>query len=245
MTAMAFISGWGQSVRVWHRQERHFSRGFDVRCINLPGHGGAPEAPAHHWPRKIMAAMPHEPAIVVAWSLGGMLAMSLALEHPRRFLALAIVAGTPRFSCAPDWPHGCPAKLFDEFQAAVGVEPNRLLNRFFAMMLHGEELSRAFRQELARQVLERRQPPSSAALAEGLQWLRGLDLTAEIHKLDLPCLVIHGDSDVIVPAAAGHFIAGRMRSARELIFPVCGHAPFLTRSEAFNQQLEAWCRTVT
>ncbi|MDX8412057.1 MAG: alpha/beta fold hydrolase, partial [Mariprofundaceae bacterium] len=121
---------------------------------------------------------------------------------------------------------------------------NKALSRFFALMLHGDGLSHRRYQELARHALDRRHPPSPTTLAMGLQWLARFDLRADLPRLAHPCLVMYGDGDRIVPPAAGHFMAGRLQHAREYVFPDCGHAPFLTQAETFNQQLEAWCRTI-
>jgi len=244
VTALVFIHGWGQSSQAWHSQAAYFSGRYDARFVNLPGHGGAAETNAETWPGELMRRMPDEPVIVIGWSLGGMLAMHLALAHPQRFQALALVAATPRFTRAPDWPHGCPDALFDEFDAGVAQASNKALSRFFALMLHGDGLSRRQYQQLARQAVDRAHPPSQTALAAGLQWLARFDLRSDLPRLKLPCLVMYGDGDGIVPPAAGHFLAGRLPDVREFVFPACGHAPFLTQAETFNQQLEAWCRTI-
>ena len=244
MTPVLFIHGWGQSSRAWFGQTDSLSEDFDVRCIDLPGHGGEAEAEAADWPEMLMRRIPDEPAIVVGWSLGGMLAMHLALLHPERFRALALVAATPRFTCADDWPNGCPDDLFADFESGVAEASNKALSRFFALMLHGDGLSRSRYQEIARQAVNRRTPPSFSALEAGLHWLAGLDLRADLQRLHIPCLVMYGDSDSVVPAAAGHELAVRLPQAREIVFSMCGHAPFLTQADAFNRQLEAWCRTV-
>ncbi|MDX8410618.1 MAG: alpha/beta fold hydrolase [Mariprofundaceae bacterium] len=245
MNPMLFMHGWGLSSQAWHGQAAYFSSRYDARFVNLPGHGGAPEANAEAWPDMLLRQMPDEPVIAVGWSLGGMLALHLALAHPERFRALVLVAATPRFTCAADWLHGCPDAMFDDFEAGVAQASNKALSRFFALMLHGDGLSRRRYQEIARQAVDRRHPPSSSALAVGLHWLARLDLRADLPKLNLPCLVMYGDGDRIVPPAAGHFMAGHLPHAREYIFSGCGHAPFLTQAETFNQQLETWCRAIT
>jgi pimeloyl-[acyl-carrier protein] methyl ester esterase len=80
-------------------------------------------------------------------------------------------------------------------------------------------------------------PPADVAL-EALDALAVSDLRDRLALIDLPTLIIGGDSDVICLPQASEFLAQRISSAQQVIFTGCGHAPFLTQSARFNACLE-------
>jgi len=234
---LVFIHGWAQSRQIWFQQNTVFS---EARFLNLPGHGGAPDAEAGDWLEALATQLPDEPCVLVGWSLGGMLAMQLATAHPERVAGLALVASTPRFRATHSWPHGSHDAVFDGFREAVESGSMRALNRFFALMLHGDTISRADYNRLAKAGVDRDRRVSDRGLAAGLALLQQLDLREQIAGVIQPTLIIHGETDAIVPAAAGRWLADNIRGAARQIIPECGHAPFLTRPEQFNAILEKW-----
>ena len=239
MTPLVFLHGWGQSARIWHAQREAFP---DALYLNLPGHGGA--ADADDWLEALAGQLPGEPAILVGWSLGGMLAMQLALKDPDRVAGLALVSTTPCFRNKDTWTHGCSDAVFEGFVDGVAKQSAKTLGRFFALMLHGDNVDRRGFNELARQSIDREQPPSHEGLRRGLELLAGLDLRDALAGIRQPALVLHGNEDAIVPATAGRFLAGQLPNAEWRSWPA-GHAPFLTHGKEFNQQLEEWCRNIS
>jgi len=245
MSPMVFLHGWGQSSRIWRHQADHFRRFGPVHTPELPGHGGSAEAPPAAWLENLAAGLPDEPAVLVGWSLGGMLALKLALGFPERVAALALVSTTPCFRARDDWPHGCADATFRAFEQGVRENSPKELARFFALMLQGDALPRSRYNELARQAVDREHPPTAGALAGGLALLATLDLRRQLPRIEQPVWVAHGDNDAIVPAAAGRYLSHHLPHAAWHRFDDCGHAPFLTQAEDFQQRLEAWCRNIS
>jgi pimeloyl-[acyl-carrier protein] methyl ester esterase len=242
---MVFLPGWGQSSRVWQAQTDHFSQLCPVYTPELPGHGGRHDAPPQSWLGDIAAQLPTEPAVLIGWSLGGMLALQLAAAMPERVAALALVATTPRFRTRGDWPHGCEDSTFRAFAQGVEAHSPKQLGRFFALMLQGDALPRRRTNELARAAIDRDQPPTPAGLAGGLELLETLDLRPQLAGIGQPAWVAHGDGDTIIPPAAGRYLAESLPHAAWQAFDHCGHAPFLTEAGIFNARLEAWCRNIS
>ncbi len=56
---------------------------------------------------RIAAATPR--ALWLGWSLGGLVALRAALDYPANVRGLVMIASSPRFVSAPDWPHGVAA----------------------------------------------------------------------------------------------------------------------------------------
>jgi len=235
---LLFVHGWGQSRQAWHRQMQAFP---DAEFLNLPGHGGAPEAA--DWVATLAAQLPDAPVHLVGWSLGGMLAMQLALASPERVAALTLVSTTPRFRSGEGWAFGSSDAVFDGFEQGLLVNSAKTMSRFFALMLHGDALSRSDYNAIARGAVDKGAPPSEVALKRGLDYLAGIDLVDSISRIQQPALVMHGDADAVVPPAAGRWLVEHLPAAELHRFNACGHAPFLSQPEHFNEILEAWCHS--
>lgn len=240
---LVFLSGWGQSSRIWHHQVEHFSKKWQVRTINLPGHGGAPDAPSDCWLEKLNDALPDHPYILTGWSLGGMLAMQLADALPQKCVGLVLLSTTPCFRVRTDWQYGCSDTQWHVFEQALANDSNKLLKQFFVRMLHGDTLSHSQFNALARAAVDKKHRPLPAALRSGLKLLDTLDLRHQLPTISIPTLVMHGTHDDIVPLQAGRYLAEHIVHA-SLHVMACGHAPHLTQGNALNEYLEQWCRTI-
>jgi len=244
LPTLVFLHGWGQSAQIWHAQQAFFAERFagrvEVQAVNLPGHGGAADVPFNAWESALLDALPEGPVILIGWSLGGMLGMRLALRHPQRLAGLVLLSSTPRFRCAADWTHGCEDEVFERFQEALESDAPRLLDRFFALMLQGDELSRRQYIAIARTAVDKQHPVSMQGLRSGLQWLDTLDLRGDLARIKLPTLIVHGESDAVTPVGAACYMARHIPGA-DLQLMQGGHALHLSRAQQLNEALEAWC----
>lgn len=234
---LVFLHGWAQSRQIWCNQFEPFN---DALFLNLPGHGSAADLPADEWVDAIVAQLPDEPCHLVGWSLGGMVAMQIAAIHPERVAALMLVSTTPRFRASEAWLHGSSDEVFNGFREAVESGSPKALNRFFALMLHGDALSRSDYNRLAKTAVDRSNPVSDTGMQGGLELLQELDLRWLAKAIKQPVLIVHGESDAVVPVAAGRWLAEQISHSESHIFPDCGHAPFLTRPDTFNELVQTW-----
>ena len=239
MKPLVFLHGWGQSKQIWHEQYQSFA---DASYLNLPRHGGAADSQA--WLETLIAQLPGQPCILVGWSLGGQLAMQLAAQYPNRIHALVLVDTTPCFRIQKDWQHGCADTIFRGFEQGIQDHATKTMSRFFALMLHGDAIERAELNRIAKASINRLTPTSTQALQQGLELLANLDLRPILEHIAQPTWVVHGQCDAIIPYAAGAYLAEHIPHATLHRFESCGHAPFLTQTQPFNQLLESWCQTI-
>jgi len=239
MTPLVFLHGWGQSSRIWHGQRASWPK---ADFIDLPGHGGAIDAPADAWTDALVSQLPDSPCLLVGWSLGGMLAMQLALAYPERISRLVLVGTTPRFTAAEGWAHGCDPALLDGFATCAASQSAKTMSRFFALMFHGDALPRSQFNAIAREAVDRDHPPSRAGLEAGLSLLRDLDLRDLAAGINQPTLIMHGVGDAVIPVGAGEWLASTLPATSLHLFEGCGHAPFLSQPVSFQHILEEWCQ---
>jgi len=239
MRPMVFLHGWGQSKQIWHEQYQSFP---DAHYLNLPGHGDA--ADSHTWLETLVAQLPNEPCILVGWSLGGQLAIQLAVQYSNRIHALVLVDTTPCFRIQQDWQYGCADDVFKGFEQGIQEHAIKTMNRFFSLMLHGDAIGRAELHHIAKTSINHLFPSSAQSLRQGLDFLANMDLRPSLKYIVQPTLVLHGQCDAVIPYAAGAYLAEHIPHATLHRFESCGHAPFLTQSQPFNQLLESWCQTI-
>ena len=230
-TVLALVHGWGMHAHVFDALAAGLAHDFDVRALDLPGHGGRAVLPDNRlaaWADDLARQLP-DGATLVGWSLGGQVALRAALDHPQRVARLVLLGATPKFLAAEDWTHGMAAEDLDAFANALRAEPDKTLLRFLSLQTRGMADQKTLLHAL-RERLSDAPAASDAALAAGLAILRGTDLRADAAKLAQPTLVVHGALDTLTPKGAGAWLAATLPQARHLEIPRAAHAPHLSHA---------------
>jgi len=229
---LALVHGWGMNARVFDALADVLAADFEVRALDLPGHGGR-DALADNtlqgWADDLVQQLPDN-ATLLGWSLGGQVAMRAALDHPHRIARLVLLASTPKFVATEDWARGMASADLEEFGAALLADPQATLLRFLSLQTRGMPGQKTLLQQL-RQTLLAAPAPRSEALAGGLAILRDTDLRSELSRLTQPTLVLHGALDTLTPPAAGAWLADILPAAQHVGFPRAAHAPHLSHGE--------------
>lgn len=241
--ALVLLHGWGMHSGIWRTLLPEFARQFRVTCVDLPGHGCS-RSPARLFglgaTADAVAAVAPRDAAWLGWSLGGQVALVAALAGVdiRR---LVLVATTPRFVAAPDWPCGMAATTLAGFAASLAKDHRKTVRDFLVLQLRGDRHAATRLAEL-RRILDERPDPEPEALRAGLDILANTDLRALLHAVRQPALVIAGERDRLTPAEAGRRLAASLPGGRLLALPDAAHAPFLTDPGAFAAAVAGFLR---
>lgn len=231
---LVLLHGWALHGGMWGAWLDRLSSHARLHVLDLPGHGRS------GWPAGVRdlealarAVSPRVPrdAVVLGWSLGGMLALELARRNPRHLRALILMATTPKFLAGPDWEHGIDPAALDEFGAGLARDYRRTVQNFLALQTRGDEHALETLR-LLRGKLTSHGDPDPRAVAVGLDVLRTADLRDSLARIALPALVIAGEHDRLTPPGAGRELAVRLPAARFRMIERSGHAPFLSHPEA-------------
>ena len=84
----------------------------------------------------LQATLP-EQCVLVGWSLGGQLALELARRAPQQVRALVLIASTPRFTQAADWPQGMDAETVRAFGTLLAQDWRQTLRDFVQLQVRG------------------------------------------------------------------------------------------------------------
>lgn len=244
-TDLVLVHGWALSREVWASVIPGLSECFKVHNLDLPGYGEHPggatgcNGDAHdcldQWTDEVQACAPAG-AVWMGWSLGAMVVMNL-MRRGGAVKAAVLVAPTPRFTVADDWDAGMEPDFLRGFIDGVRGDVGKVLKRFLMLQAGGSEHPRAVSRALAECLPA--PIPDPAVLRMGLRILECIDFRENLKEMDEPILVIHGTGDRVVPQAAGAWLAGRVPRG-ELVTLDAGHAPFVTRPEAFNEAVLSW-----
>jgi pimeloyl-[acyl-carrier protein] methyl ester esterase len=230
---LVLLHGWALHGGMWGPWLDELAGIARLHVFDLPGHGRSSwPAGADDLAGLARAVFPRIPrgAAVLGWSLGGMLAIELARQHPRHLRALLLVATTPKFLAGPDWEHGLQPAVLDEFRRGLAADYRRTVQNFLALQTRGDEHSLETLRRL-RGHLATHGEPEPRALAMGLEILRTADLRDVLPRITLPSLVIAGEHDRLTPPDAGRALAAQLPSARFQLVERSGHAPFLSHPQ--------------
>jgi len=228
---LALLHGWGMNAAVFDALADQLADDFDLRALNLPGHGGRAALPHNtlqSWADDLAQQLPVH-CTLLGWSLGGQVAMRAALDHPHKITRLILLASTPAFVATADWQAGMAPDDLEAFGAALIADPAATLLRFLSLQTRGMAGQKAVLHHL-RQAFLSVPAADAGALASGLDILRHADLRAALPKLSQPTLVVHGTLDTLTPPAAGAWLAATLPNARHSVFPRAAHAPHVSHS---------------
>jgi pimeloyl-[acyl-carrier protein] methyl ester esterase len=239
---LVLLHGWAMHGGLFAPLLPSLARRFRVHVVDLPGHGHSTGVvPATLDALVDVVAAPfdaeREPLRVLGWSLGGQVAMRWAMRARGRVSRVALVATTPRFTAAPDWPHAMSAETLGRFGDELAGSWRSTLQRFLALQVHGSDADRATLATMRRH-LHARVEPSRPALAAALALLASIDLRSIVGDVKVPSLVVAGERDALVPAAAGTWLAAALPDARLERIAGAAHVPFLSHRAAFDRALD-------
>ena len=231
--ALVLLHGWAMHSGIFAPLIERLSSHFTMHLVDLPGHG---RSAGHGLPltlenaaAQVLAAVP-ERALWLGWSLGGLVALQAAAGPPARMRGLVMMAASPRFVRAEDWPQGMDASIFREFAKALGSDYRGTLDRFLMLEAQGSDHVREELRLLRGEVFAHGEPAADV-LRDGLGLLEASDLRAVLPGLALPSLWVAGRRDRRVSPAALQAAAALAPGSRFHQVGSGGHAPFLTHAD--------------
>uniref|UniRef100_A0A450UEA3 Pimeloyl-[acyl-carrier protein] methyl ester esterase n=1 Tax=Candidatus Kentrum eta TaxID=2126337 RepID=A0A450UEA3_9GAMM len=240
------IHGWGFNSAVWEDTGRQLADEYRLRAVDLPGFGKRP-MPAGEYTLPTLAdsvveAAP-EPSVMMGWSLGGLVALEVARRYPERTRALVMVASSPRFTKAGDWPHGVTPGVLNAFSQTVTSHRQHALVRFLIIQAGRTDLGRITVNKL-KPLLFRDGVPDQAALERGLILLRETDYRDVLPTIRCPVLFILGSRDNLLSSAVAEDLESLCRDCRVAVIKGSAHAPFISHPAAFLQVLKPFLEQV-
>ena len=231
---MLLIMELGYTSHMWYRLRPVLAAHYRTLAFDNRGVGRS-DTPTGPYSIALMAsdaaavldAAGAEDAHVFGVSMGGMVAQEFALEYPGR--ARSLILGCT----APGGPNALRAEgeARDMLMARVTMSPEEAAEAAVPFIYDS-----ATPREWIDEDLSIRRPwfPSAEAYMAQLQGILTWEAYSRLPAIRVPTLVIHGESDRLVPPGNAKLIADRISDAKLVMIPRASHVFVTDQAEAAN-----------
>jgi len=245
---VVLIHGWPLSGASWERQvPALMAAGYRVITYDRRGFGQS-SRPASGYDYDVLADDLHKvltkldlhDAALVGFSMGGgEVARYLGAHGTARVSRAVFMAAIPPFLLmTPDNPSGVEGSVFEGIKQAIVADRLAFLSTFFSNfynvdLLKGTKIS----DDVVRLSWNVAATASPIGTFDCVQaWLT--DFRADLARIDVPTLVIHGDADRILPlAATGARTHESVKGSRLAVIEGGPHGLNWTHAEPVNREL--------
>ncbi|OUJ68006.1 hypothetical protein BXP70_28305 [Hymenobacter crusticola] len=171
--------------------------------------------------------------IVVAHSVGAMIALLAALQAPTYFAKLIMLAPSPYYFNEPDYYGGFEPTDVEQLLALMEAEDNSWA-ALFAGLLMGPANPAALSEELAQYFCQLTPAIARAFLRVALF----TDSRPLLPRLQLPTLLVQCTQDAVAPVEVGAYLLAHLPQATLVTLEATGHCPHLSAPLATLSALE-------
>jgi pimeloyl-[acyl-carrier protein] methyl ester esterase len=222
---LVFFHGWGFDCRIWLELALAIESRYQLYLVDLPGFGLSSPMEWELFKQKLLSELPEFFAIA-GWSMGGLLAMRLALEEPKRITHLISISSSPCFIKEKLWP-GVDKAVLANFLLNLGNDPQTIIAQFVNLQLQNQPWR-----------YQNRHLPELTSLRAGLEILAEWDLRESLANFDKPACFMFGRLDAITPRTTMTAMQKIYPDFDYVMFSKAAHMPFLSHQDEFITALE-------
>ena len=250
---VVFCHGWPLNADAWESQ-MIFLASNGYRCIahDRRGHGRSSQP----WNgndmdtyaddlAQVIDALDLKNATLIGHSTGGGEVARYIGRHGTSRIAKVVLMGsvTPIMLKTTANPGGVPMKVFDDIRAGVAADRSEFFKNlsepFYGANRKGSKVTQGVRDAYWFQSM-------MGSLRSELECIKAFsetDFTADLKKIDVPTLIIHGDDDQIVPIDTTSKVAVKLiKNATLKIYAGGSHGLAETHKEKLNADLLAFIK---
>ncbi|WP_372789483.1 alpha/beta fold hydrolase [Paraconexibacter sp.] len=250
--AVVFVHGLAGSWQNWLENLPEFARDHRVIALDLPGFGHSP-MPADRITitryaaivDELLASLGVDDATIVGNSMGGFVALDMALRHARRVRRLVLVAAAGVSRLRPGTDQALSAlrraeRLVIGYNAFLAARSD-LASRRAKLRRHLLRLVAAHPEQLpAPLVSEQLRANGTAGFIDAIEALTTYPIEDRLPAIAAPTLIVWGERDRLVPVGDATRLHRAIPNARGVIYADTGHVPMLERPQRFNADLRAF-----
>jgi pimeloyl-ACP methyl ester carboxylesterase len=223
LLSLFFIHGAGATSSVWHLQTIHFK---DSIAVELPGHpNGSGLTTVDDYLRVVDHQIDEKgkgDPIIVGHSMGGAIAIELALSRPK-LRGLVLVGTGARLRVHPEL-----LRLVKEDYAAV--------TKLLALWSVSTATDPIIGERLVRDLTK----VKSGVMLGDLTACNEFDRMERVGEIRCRTLIICGKDDEMTPVKYSKYLHEKIKGSELMIIPDAGHSVMLEKHREFNQALEGF-----
>ena len=226
MRELVLIHGWGLNRQVWQEFTPYLQQNWRITLIDLPGYNAKPSVTSDlsRLAAQILTDIPEE-ATVLAWSLGGLVALRMA-QLSQAIVDLVLLASTPCFVKTENWSHGLEAQAIKHLVKRLRIDKNAALKEFISLVAYGDCKPRQTVRLLKTYIADKQ--PDLETLETGLALLQNIDLREVLAGLAQPVGLLLGSNDILVNRLTGRALKTIRPQLPVIEIADAGHAPFIS-----------------
>ncbi len=237
------IHGWAMNSSVWIDIAESLIRYYPqklIRAVDLPGYGAShyeDSSSSDALAKTLEPLLVGKQTLLIAWSMGGLIALELMTRKQCDITQLILVSSTPCFVQNTDWKYAVKADVFENFARSLKKNYRQTLKRFLMIQAMGSHTARADIKVLQRQLLLRGEPDLKA-LEAGITLLLHEDKRQALKEINnCPISLISGTKDSLINKQGQQQLAQQNNIS---LFSIKGaaHAPFISHPQIFKQILK-------
>jgi 3-oxoadipate enol-lactonase len=242
---VVLLHGLTSDRRMWEHQVEGLARSYRAITVDLRGHGlsASPDMEydldmmtedVYQALRELVVAQAH----VVGLSMGGMIGMRLALDHPEVVRSLVLLDT----SAEPE-----PADRASAYEAMAGMlreqGPGTVADGVMSVLFSSGFL--LGQPDKAKRERERLLEVNRIGVSNATRAVtRRKDISDRIHKIKAPTLVIVGEVDAATPVEKSHAIQAAIPGSRLEVVPGAGHMTPIEKPEKVSQLIVEFLSSV-
>lgn len=238
--SLLLLTGWGSTHHVWDRIIPALLTSDQIVNVIPPWMAnsqiGASLGDLDNYVDTLAASI-STPRDIIAWSMGGLIAIRLANRHPACVNKLVFISSSPQFvdpaststtAIDPHW--------FSDFRHQFQRQPEKTLRRFQSMLVAGDKH--------AREVLRHLRSEAQVCDFDFNECRLGLDLLEQDFRQDLisinhPFCFIQGLNDSVLNAHAIEVFSQQIH-AELILLEATGHVPQLSDPELLAAHIKCF-----
>jgi len=235
---LLFVPGWTMDHTVFLKQKEYFQKTHRVILFDPPGCGSSSRFERYDFSlyvNVLKAFVEHldlRELNIVAWSMGGEIAIRYCAAEQGRIQSLSLVCSTPSFIQRDEWQHGMQVPAAKRFLKGLSRDPAATFSFF-----RKEVLVQVDQDNTLEEILIKAGIRTDLKMAQDMfSELMVQDVRPLLPRLNVPVYVIGGVHDAVCRPEASEFMSEHIPGAA-LTMMDAGHVPFLSSSDLFNNQL--------
>jgi pimeloyl-ACP methyl ester carboxylesterase len=228
-----FVHGSGWNSRMWHNQRDGLQSSFEVVLVDLPGHGRSPGDGCDSVERYrdavlgVIEGLAPEKCYVAGHSLGGAVALSLALSRPDVLKGVVLIGTGAKLRVLP--------QILDNVTKNKEQTVAEIVSLAFSQKAPSELKDYDFRETMK---------CSAEVILKDFTACDRFNVMDSIDSLDLPALVVCGTDDNLTPPKYSLYLHKAIKKSRLVLIEDAGHMVMMEKPDDLNSAVAEFIRQV-